>query len=116
VKSHFPPGIALTPQVDLFDIEHTNRDVGAINPATGNTTGTRFNIDPHFIPSNIPANVLLQAPNSYGVVSGLEPNALPRGIGTLPGGVPIYKNGSVVGGIGVFFPGTTGYADAENSS
>jgi uncharacterized protein GlcG (DUF336 family) len=115
VKSHFPPNIALTPQVDLFDIEHTNRDIGAVD-ANGNQIATRFNINPAFIPGNDPAGLLLQAPNSYGVISGLEPNAKPRGIGTLPGGIPIYKNGSVVGGIGVFFPGTTGYADAENSS
>ena len=39
-----------------------------------------------------------------------------RGIGTLPGGIPIYEDGELVGGIGVFFPGTTGYANEENSS
>src|SRR6185295_8831927 len=38
-----------------------------------------------------------------------------RGIGTLPGGVPIYENGVLVGGIGVFFPGKTGFASEENS-
>ena len=46
----------------------------------------------------------------------LEPDAAPRGIATLPGGIPIFKDGKVVGGIGVFFPGTTGFADAENSA
>jgi uncharacterized protein GlcG (DUF336 family) len=44
------------------------------------------------------------------------PLAQSRGIGTLPGGIPLYKDDEVVGGIGVFFPGTTGYASAENSS
>ena len=39
-----------------------------------------------------------------------------RGIGTLPGGIPIFKDGQLVGGIGVFFPGTTGYATEENSA
>ena len=29
--------------------------------------------------------------------------------------MPLYKNGVEVGGIGVFFPGTTGYATEENS-
>lgn len=33
----------------------------------------------------------------------------------MPGGLPLYKNGVLVGGIGVFFPGTTGYATEENS-
>jgi uncharacterized protein GlcG (DUF336 family) len=36
-----------------------------------------------------------------------------RGIGTLPGGIPLYKNGHLVGGIGVFFPGETGQSDFE---
>jgi hypothetical protein len=39
-----------------------------------------------------------------------------RGIATLPGGIPLYKNGILVGGIGVFFPGTTGTATEMNSS
>ena len=49
-----------------------------------------------------------------GVVTGILPTAQSRGIATLPGGVPLYKkqpNGTpsaLVGGIGVFFPGTTG--------
>ena len=38
VKGHFPPGIMFTPQVDLYDIESTNRD--SISP----TTHTRFNV------------------------------------------------------------------------
>jgi uncharacterized protein GlcG (DUF336 family) len=108
IGGHFPPGIAFTPQVDLFAIEHTNRDTSA-NVLAGNG---RFNVPDQFIP----LGQGLPEPDSYGVVSGTMPGARPRGIGTLPGGIPIYKDGSVVGGIGVFFPGTTGYADAENSA
>jgi uncharacterized protein GlcG (DUF336 family) len=52
------------------------------------------------------------------------PGAQGRGIGTLPGGIPIYEHDYnvqgapliQVGGIGVFFPGPNGFADAENSS
>ena len=116
---HFPPGIALTPPVDLFGIEHTNRD-GSSHPGPDRIRGTaddvrlaaRFNIDPRFVP---PGQALFP-PDSYGVVSGLLPGAQSRGIATLPGGVPIVKNGQVVGGIGVFFPGRTGFATEENSS
>ena len=54
-------------------------------------------------------------PDSFGFESGLLPGAQSRGIATLPGGVPIVKNGQVVGGIGVFFPGRSGFATEENS-
>lgn len=119
IGSHFPPGIALTPQVDLFQIEHTNRD-GTVHPGDDAIRGTgddvtlaeRFNINPAFVP----AGSSLYAPDSYGYVTGLLPSAQNRGIATLPGGIPLYKNGQVVGGIGVFFPGSTGYATASNSS
>ncbi len=113
VKGHFPPGVQFTPQVDLFAIEHTNRDTTVKD---GVTLPNRFNVPDAFIPPFIKNNNLqLSPPDSYGFVSGIEPNAKPRGIGTLPGGVPIYCNGVLVGGIGVFFPGTTGYANEENS-
>jgi uncharacterized protein GlcG (DUF336 family) len=121
IQGHFPPGVAYTPQVDLFDIEASNRDTtivpdanGVIQP-NGPVRAERFNVNPADIPSAIPVNEQLAPPDSYGFASGLLPTAQPRGIGTLPGGIPIYKNGVVVGGIGVFFPGTTGFATAENS-
>lgn len=119
INGHFPNGIAFTPQVDLFQIEHTNRD-SLVQPGADGIKGTaddialteRFNLDANFVP----AGQTLFAPASFGVQSGLMPTAQSRGIGTLPGGIPIYKNGQEVGGIGVFFPGKTGYATEENSS
>ncbi len=131
IKGHFPPGVPFTPQVDLFQIELTNRDRSISPTGSGAVLPSRFNVPTQFIPTTIAnpadpnqANLSLSAPDSYGYVSGLEPNAQPRGIGTLPGGIPIVKvvdvNGQkktvILGGIGVFYPGTTGYADAENSS
>jgi uncharacterized protein GlcG (DUF336 family) len=131
IGGEFPPGIQDTALVDLFDIEETNRD-GTDKPlfnSSGNVTSIaqlaqRFNINPADIPSYQPLlpnvqgvdNQILASPNSYGVISGIAPNAQPRGIGTLPGGIPIFENGVLVGGIGVFFPGTTGFADEENSA
>jgi uncharacterized protein GlcG (DUF336 family) len=115
---HFPPNVPDTPQVDLFGIEHSNRD-SLDNPGPDHIKGTadditladRFNIDPAFIP----AGVELFAPESYGAAFG-QKQSQGRGIATLPGGIPLYKNGELVGGIGVFFPGKTGFATEENSS
>ncbi len=107
---HFPPGVSHTPPVDLFGIEHTNRD--SIDEYPGGEG--RFNAD------YVSASQEINAPGSYGVQSGLMPDAQPRGIATLPGGIPLYRdtNGdgigdTVVGGIGVFFPGPDGYASYE---
>jgi uncharacterized protein GlcG (DUF336 family) len=87
---NFPPGVNNTPLVDLFGIELTNR------VATG-VAGS---------------SVLSYA----ATVSPVGTGPPSRGVATLPGGLPIYEDGVLVGGIGVFFPGTTGYASAENSS
>jgi uncharacterized protein GlcG (DUF336 family) len=120
---HFPPGIAHTPPVDLFAIEHTNRDsvIHAGKDAilgTGDTgegdLGTRFGAD-------FKSGVKVEAPESYGFVSGRKLDARARGIATLPGGIPLYKADpdtgapALVGGIGVFFPGSDGYATYEQS-
>ena len=64
IKGHFPPGIMFTPQVDLFNIEATNRD--SYSPITG----TRFNVPPSYLPGGS-----LVAPESYGQVTGIMPNA-----------------------------------------
>src|SRR5262249_2920096 len=118
-KAHFPPRLKFTPEVGPFQIELTNRD-SLFNPGPDHIRGTaddivlrsRFNANPQYIP----AGKSLPAPESYGVLSGLRPDAQSRGLGTLPGGLPLYKGKTLVGGIGVFFPGTTGYATEENSS
>lgn len=113
--AHFPPGVMFTPTVDLFDIEHTNRDsilhpgVNGIRDATDELLPYRFNIDP----SQVPDGNEIYAPESYGFQSGRLPLAQSRGIATLPGGIPLYKSGVLTGGIGVFFPGPDGYATHE---
>ena len=132
INGHFPADVPDTPQVDLFDIEASNRDSiyapgpdGILGTADDVLLPERFNDDPAYVPDGQE----LYPPESYGIESGLSPrtaNGIPiaesRGIGTLPGGVPLYKSNAdgsdpeLVGGIGVFFPGTTGYATEENSS
>jgi uncharacterized protein GlcG (DUF336 family) len=126
VGGHFPPEISFTPPVDLFGIEHTNRD-SIVHPGPDRIKGTgddvllpyRFNIDPAFVP----AGQEISPPLSYGeailspadLANPAVPKSQARGIATLPGGIPLYEYGVLVGGIGVFFPGTTGFASEENS-
>ncbi len=124
--AHFPPVVANTPPVDLFAIEHQSRD-SSVHPGFNGikengdvTLSWRFDANPSFIPND--AKPFMQTfPESYGFQSGLLPNSQGRGIATLPGGMPLYKeqviNGKksliLVGGIGVFFPGPNGYASYE---
>jgi uncharacterized protein GlcG (DUF336 family) len=120
---HFPPGVRDAPVVDLFAIEHTNRD--SINhPGLDSIKGTaddiplpsRFNVPTMFIPAGKEIN----APESFGFVSGWMPDAQSRGMATLPGGIPLYElddlgRPTLVGGIGVFFPGLDGFATHEQA-
>ena len=96
VGNHFPPGVTNAPQVDLFGIEQTNRGINV--PA-----------------SDLASGAALPNTEAFGQVTGDDPNAQSRGIATLPGGIPLYKNGVLVGGIGVFFPGPNGYATYEQN-
>lgn len=122
VGGHFPQGVMHTPPVDLFGIEHQNRD----SLMQAGPDGVKGGADDVILPGrfNIPASALapgaaLFAPESYGAVSKRLSYAQGRGFGTLPGGMPIYKLVSgrslptLVGGIGVFFPGPDGFATFE---
>jgi uncharacterized protein GlcG (DUF336 family) len=164
---HFPPEVRHTPPVDLFAIEHTNRDripgdaqalvanpglLASFNPAfvapfvpmTNVRTVGGLTVNPNQDPGNPPdagdvlrfnipfANIdptkvdALREPLSFGEISGLDPNARSRGIATLPGGIPIFRDcvagpggldagigDTLIGGIGVFFPGRDGFATFE---
>lgn len=116
---HFPPQTANTPLVDLFAIEHQSRD-SKRHPGFDGIKGTaddaiqtaRFDVNLAHVP--VEAQAFMQTfPESYGTQSGRLPNAQSRGIGTLPGGIGLYKNQVLVGGIGVFFPGPYGFASFE---
>lgn len=142
---HFPPEVMFTPPVDLFAIEHTNRD-SSVHPGEDGERGTaddivlrnRFNVDTAFVPldtdgdtfddnpdvnnDGLADSLRLNAPDSYGFVSGVFPSAQARGIATLPGGVPFFRDTdgdgvgeTLIGGIGVFFPGTDGTAVFEQN-
>jgi len=85
---HFPPGVNGTGPADLYGIENTNRGCPL------NTT---------FLPGQAinPARSINGTTTGLGVITGKadsndsDPNAVN------PGGVPLFKGGGVVGGVGV---------------
>jgi uncharacterized protein GlcG (DUF336 family) len=91
VGGQFPPGIINQPLVDLFCIEHSNRV------------------------STVVDGVLIANRKSYGQQTETALDETSRGIGTLPGGLPVYRANSnqLIAGIGAFFPGPFGYASFE---
>ena len=84
---HFPPGVSFTPNAALYGIENTNR---------GCTLSRSFNPGQAVTPSRS-----LSGGRGPGIVTGKadlfdsDPGAVN------PGGVPIFKDGRVAGGIGV---------------
>jgi len=85
---HFPPGITNVPNADLYGIENTNR-------------GCPFNTN--YLPGQAlpPSRSIDGTTTGAGIVTGKadvfdsNPNAV------LGGGVPIFKNGHLAGGVGV---------------
>jgi uncharacterized protein GlcG (DUF336 family) len=85
---HFPPGVSFTANAPLYGIENTNR---------GCALSTNFIAGQAFPPSGL----ISGATPGLGVITGKvdvydsDPSAVN------PGGVPIFKGGHAVGGIGV---------------
>ena len=86
LKGHFPPRRLFTPQVDLFQIEATNRDsivhTGANGdpPARPQTSSCRSGSTP--TRPIVPPGQNIAAPESYGFVSRVAPSA--RRAGSAP--------------------------------
>ena len=85
---HFPPGISFTPNAALYGIENTNRGCGF---NTAFVTGKE-------VP---PARSIDGAMPGLGIQTGKADLADSSPDAVNPGGVPLFRNGVVVGGIGV---------------
>jgi uncharacterized protein GlcG (DUF336 family) len=88
---HFPPGVMNTESAALYGIENTNR--GCNLAASLNAT----------VP---PATTIGGSVPGYGIITGKADvnDSVPAAVN--PGGVPIFKNGQEVGGIGVALANT----------
>jgi uncharacterized protein GlcG (DUF336 family) len=100
---HFPPGVANTESAALYGIENTNR---GCNLAASLTTT---------VP---PATTIAGTSPGYGIITGKADLSDSDPTAVNPGGVPIFKNGQEVGGIGVAAadPGTAEYVAYAASS
>ncbi|MDP8981833.1 MAG: heme-binding protein [Acidobacteriota bacterium] len=89
---HFPPGIFFTSNADLYGIENTNR-------------GCSFNAAYNLGKDVPPATLINGTSPGLGIITGkpdlFDKNQPPVDPIVNPGGVPIFKDGHIVGGVGV---------------
>jgi uncharacterized protein GlcG (DUF336 family) len=113
---HFPPGIANKPNAELYGIENTNRGCPFVTPGD-----PAFNITPGLTrPISVNGGTCDTTDASgcgLGIATGKADvnDSVPSAV--TGGGVPIFKNGRVVGGIGVtgIDPSSAEYAAFKGS-
>jgi uncharacterized protein GlcG (DUF336 family) len=93
---HFPPGVSFTPNAALYGIENTNR---------GCEFNAPFNLGKE-VPrakalSELPCNSSDRRGCSLGVLTGKADLFDSNPAAVNPGGIPLFKGNTVVGGIGV---------------
>jgi uncharacterized protein GlcG (DUF336 family) len=85
---HFPPGIADTESAPLYGIENTNR-------------GCSFNTT-YLAGQSLPPSTSIHGPGpGLGIQTGKQDVYDSNGDAVNPGGIPIFKNNRVAGGVGV---------------
>jgi uncharacterized protein GlcG (DUF336 family) len=84
---HFPPGVTNAPPADLYGIENTNRGCTLVNTVA--------------FQSQIPPALALNGGFGPGVLTGKADVMDSNPLAVNPGGVPIFYQNVVVGGIGV---------------
>jgi uncharacterized protein GlcG (DUF336 family) len=106
---HFPPGVSFTANAALYGIENTNRGCGgaqpfnsALVPGIDVANSTLINPGDPTLTGGVPG---------LGILTGKKNTNDSDPLSVNPGGVPIFKNGTLVGGVGVV--AGSGVADAD---
>jgi uncharacterized protein GlcG (DUF336 family) len=84
---HFPPGVTNQPPADLYGIENTNRGCTLVSSAA--------------FQNQIPSSLALGGGFGLGVLTGKADAMDSNPLAVNPGGVPVFYQNVVVGGIGV---------------
>src|SRR5579863_9029346 len=84
---HFPPGVTNQPPADLYGIENTNRGCALVSTAA--------------FQNQIPPSLALGGGFGLGILTGKADAMDSNSLAVNPGGVPIFYQNVVVGGIGV---------------
>jgi uncharacterized protein GlcG (DUF336 family) len=84
---HFPPGVTNQPPADLYGIENTNRGCALVSGAT--------------FQNQIPPSLALGGGFGPGVLTGKADAMDSNPLAVNPGGIPVFYQNVVVGGIGV---------------
>ena len=128
---HYPPGVPNTPNAALYGIENTNRgcQLDVAGDAIFNQPLTRprsiegtFGTGSAGVPNPLPCRPSDTRGCSPGIVTGktdIHDNAgLPLDVPVDPGGLPLYRSGRVIGGIGVagVEPARAEYAAARGAT
>lgn len=106
---HFPPGVSFTANAALYGIENTNRGCGgaqpfnsALLPGIDVANSTLINPGDPTVTGGVPG---------LGILTGKKDTNDSDPLSVNPGGVPLFKNGTLVGGVGVV--AGSGVADAD---
>lgn len=101
---HFPPGVTNQPNAALYGIENTNRGCALTSPEVpafnaGAAIARAKSVNP--LRAGLACDSLGQSGCGLGIATGKADLTDSTPGAVAPGGVPIFKNGQVVGGIGV---------------
>ena len=98
---HFPPGITNKPNGALYGIENTNRGCPLTSPPATPDFNPGQAVDPSTSLNGLPCNAVDARGCGTGIATG-KPDTLDSDFTSVTGGgVPIFKDGQVVGGVGV---------------